>query len=199
MSADRYANRTVLETVAAACLCYDINPDFIKVDVGTKHVRSIFEQDAELPLARAAELIEAIQQNITLRIIKGQMVTEFTSSLIAALENPTAPPTTRIIHWAPKVYDGIQKDYSLIEAASTSQYVGTPSSRLDLDVTVVRQYYSTEYNVYSIQAISNGNLIKFNYKKKLDEGAAYKINGKVKQHIENPNGGRVTVLNYVKI
>lgn len=198
MDAQSPFNHTVLEVVAAASLCYDANPDFTQFDNDVLTVRKVFEKGLELPIARAAEMIETINQHYTLSILQGREPTAFHTSLVNVLQDPTALTKTRLPQFAPKVYATARADYAIAEAAQTSEYLGEIDDRIELEVTVVRHHFIAEFNTYSHIAISNGNLIKFNFKKSPNE-STFKISGKIRHHDTYRHGGKLTVLNYVKM
>lgn len=168
-------------------------------------VSDIFAEDIALPIDQAYELINNIVQNHTIRILRGDRISDFDKGLVAAIQNPDAISTHswKLISYAPKVWRQSQIANTIIESASTSNYIGEVGGKVELTVQVLRCKYVTGpgYSFYSVIAIDTaGNLITFAHKCNIAQ-IEINIKGKVKEHKIDPYcyNGQVTQLNYVKI
>ena len=168
-------------------------------------VSDIFAEDIPLPVEQAYELINNIVQNHTIRILRGDKISDFDKALVSVIQDPEAVSTYswKLIAYAPKVWRYTQSTNTMIEAAGTSSYVGEVGKKVELTVRVLRCKYvnGPGYSFYSIIAIdSEGNLITFAHKRGLAM-VEFNIKAKVKEHKIDPYcyNGQVTQLNYVKI
>lgn len=74
-------------------------------------------------------------------------------------------------------------------------YVGNIGDKVQLQVEVLRTFYSSQWNTHYITAITDGDqALFFSFKEKLDAGTIITLEGKVKMHRDNQ-----TQLNHVKI
>ena len=78
------------------------------------------------------------------------------------------------------------------EIFASEQLAGKEGDKLQLDVEVIKSWFSKEYNRYKIQGRVGDSFVDFWYKEDLK--GSVKIEGKIKQQ----RGNKTTQLNYVK-
>lgn len=124
-------------------------------------------------------------------IVAKQEVTKFDVACMAAL-----PKTYRKDIVRETVRDRQDK------LASTSQHIGSESTKHELDVEIIDSVFSRNYNIWVVTATDGANTIKFSTAHDqtiFPVGEKIRIKGSVKRHdINNRNGAKETWLTRVK-
>lgn len=175
-------------------------------------IKDILDSGILLPLDKAEEIINYLTNNITLSILLGRHITDFTMKLVNELKDPTRlVPSFKmgILVWARSTYDANQKSDRAREDSYSSDYVGEVGEKLTLSLrissSIIVQTPDSRYGSFIIPTVAydeNGNMFSFNSKNKLDvtEQYSYHITAKVKKHEINKyaNNAKSTVLFYIK-
>ena len=192
------AKYTVLQAVAAAIQLSEQKP---KVNPG---VWAVLESDDELPVSQAQTVIAEIQQNITLKILRGQQISDFTQKILELIVDPAKKINRdwNVIAYVPQVHQDLVKQAQVIQATAGSEFQGRIGASLELTARVLSCRYVASYGFYTALLIDDaGNVYNFSPKNSQDEGKVLKIRGKVKAHKPDTynNNTPTTYLNYVKI
>ena len=192
------AKYTVLQAVAAAIQLSEQKPE---VNPG---VWAVLESGDELPVAQAQTMIAEIQQNITLKILRGQRISDFTQKILELITDPTKKINRdwNVIAYVPQVHRDLIKQAQVIQATASSEFQGRIGVTLELTARVLSCRYVASYGFYTALLIDDaGNVYNFSPKNSQDEGKVLKIRGKVKAHKPDTynNNTPTTYLNYVKI
>jgi hypothetical protein len=192
------AKYTVLQAVAAAIQLSEQKP---KVNPG---VWAVLESDDELPVSQAQTVIAEIQQNITLKILRGQQISDFTQKILELIVDPAKKINRdwNVIAYVPQVHQDLVKQARVIQETAGSEFQGRIGATLELTARVLSCRYVASYGFYTTLLIDDaGNVYNFSPKNSQDEGKVLKIRGKVKAHKPDTynNNTPTTYLNYVKI
>lgn len=192
------AKYTVLQAVAAAIQLSEQKPE---VNPG---VWAVLESGEELPVSQAQTVIAEIQQNITLKILRGQRISDFTQKILELIADPAKKINRdwNVIAYVPRVHQDLIKQAQVIQATAGSEFQGRIGATLELTARVLSCRYVASYGFYTALLIDDaGNVYNFSPKNSQDEGKLLKIRGKVKAHKPDAynNNTPTTYLNYVKI
>ena len=192
------AKYTVLQAVAAAIQLSEQKPE---VNPG---VWAVLESGEELPVSQAQTVIAEIQQNITLKILRGQRISDFTQKILELIADPVKKINRdwNVIAYVPRVHQDLIKQARVIQATAGSEFQGRIGASLELTARVLSCRYVASYGFYTALLIDDaGNVYNFSPKNSQDEGKVLKIRGKVKAHKPDTynNNTPTTYLNYVKI
>jgi hypothetical protein len=142
--------------------------------------------------------LDYVRKNLVIKGLKGNMsefdqalshVVEMEQFLTGADRYEIALVTSQIRAWR----EGTRMEAVLADVDRTP--VAAVGERVQLDVTVVKAVYSTNYNVYFITAKTDSNqMVFFSYREKLPVGDRREIKGAVKAHRAD-----ATQLNRVRI
>jgi len=159
------------------------------------------EQDYE----QADEAMSGVQNDLTLRILKGQQVSDFARSLVKLVQQETA--TERdcgLMAFLPKTFAGqVERENKQIQVAGmagTSVYLGRVGEKITVDFVLVDKRFLQQYNCWSVFGHDGaGNCVGFltQHEHLAKDG---RIQGKIKRIYEDSyrGGACVTGLNYVK-
>lgn len=192
------AKYTVAQVVAAAIYLEEQKPE------DTPDVVSLLDSGAQVPLARAEQMIEEVQQNLTMKILRGQYLTQFVAKIAAVTKDPSAKINRdfNLLRYLPSVAQGLQRENEILQVTSDSQYQGEWGKPITRTVKVLKCKYVAAYNFFTALLIdSDNNVYSFSPKAELEEGKTITIKGKVKAHKQDKynNNCATTYLNYVKI
>jgi hypothetical protein len=192
------AKYTVLQAVAAAIHLSEQKPE---VNPG---VWAVLESGDELPVSQAQTVIAEIQQNITLKILRGQRITDFTQKILELIDDPAKKINRdwNVIAYVPSVHQDLIKQARVIQETAGSEFQGRIGNTLELTARVLSCRYVASYGFYTALLVDDsGNVYNFSPKNSQDEGKVLKIRGKVKAHKPDTynNNTPTTYLNYVKI
>ena len=151
---------------------------------------------ADMETGRAA--LDYVRKSLVIKGLKGNM-SEFDQALSRVVEMEQfltgvdryeiALVTSQIRAWR----EGTRMEAVLEDVDRTP--VAAVGERVQLDVTVVKAVYSTNYNVYFITAKTDNNqMVFFSYRERLPVGDRREIKGSVKAHRAD-----ATQLNRVRI
>lgn len=155
--------------------------------------------------ANADEALNALHGDITLKLLTGKLVSEFTQNLnnLFTKEKLTASDTG-LAAWLPEMYARIQKDQStkeqMFELSASSEFLGAIDKKITVDFTMISSRFLRDYNCYSVFGHdSNGNCVMF-FTRHTALAKSGKVTGKVKKHSIDAyhNNAKVTTINYVK-
>ena len=178
----------------------------------TLAITTILESGITLPLEKAEEMMHYVTNNVTLSILLGRNVTEFTLKLSEAIKDPTRLVPSfgfGFLFWVKRAYDNAVRQDKDRDDSYGSEYIGEVGEKLTLDLRIsssrIVQTPDSRYNSFIIPTVAydeNGNMFCFNAKNKLDvtEHYSYHITAKVKKHEINKyaNNAKSTVLFYIK-
>jgi len=192
---------TVKEIVAAAIIQDEQHPTKDGVPLTT---RDILESTPVLPVARAEQMIEEVQQNFTLSMLRGREFSNFNRKLAEIISEPEAKTNSNfgILAYVPSVHRDLVKTNTITEQTCDSRYQGRTGETLNFTARVLNCRYIASYGFYTALLLDDtGNVYSFSPKASLDEGATVTIRGKVKAHKQDKynNNVETTYLNYVKI
>jgi len=152
--------------------------------------------DSDTETGRRA--LDYVRKSLVIKGLKGNMsefdqalshVVEMEQFLTAADRYEIALVTSQIRAWR----EGTRMDAVLADVDRTP--VAAVGERVQLDVTVVKAVYSTNYNVYFITAKTDSNqMVLFSYRERRPVGERLRIRGAVKAHRAD-----ATQLNRVRI
>lgn len=193
------AKYTVLQAVAAAIYLEEHKQDEHRTVLGL-----LDEQLNTLPIAQAEQLIEEVQQNLTMKILRGQYLTEFVRKIAEVTKDPNAKINRdfNLLQYLPSVAQGLRKENQLVQATADSAYQGEWGKPITRTVKVLKCKYVPAYNFFTALLIdADGNVYSFSPKSQIEEGVTITIKGKVKAHKQDKynNNCNTTYLNYVKI
>lgn len=192
------AKYTVAQAVAAAIYLEEHKQDEHRTVLG------LLDDGVQVPVARAEQLIEEVQQNLTMKILRGQYLTEFVRKIAEVTKDPSAKITREfnLLQYLPSVAQGLNKENQLVQATADSQYQGEWRKPITRTVKVLKCKYVPAYNFFTALLIdADGNVYSFSPKAELEEGKTITIKGKVKAHKQDKynNNCATTYLNYVKV
>lgn len=178
----------------------------------TLAITTILDSGITLPLEKAEEMMHYVTNNVTLSILLGRNVTEFTLKLSEAIKDPTRlVPSFKFsfLFWVKRAYDNAVRQDRAREDGYSSDYVGEVGEKLTLSLRIsssrIVQTPDNRYRSFIIPTVAfdeNGNMFSFNSKNQLDvtEQYSYHIIAKVKKHEINKyaNNAKSTVLFYIK-
>ena len=199
---------------AAACAAHRVNEGYIKQDVVTIHedgsytvdkvankvlIRSFLNGDFDITDSdrEMAEKVLTFCRGVSFKIITGKALTDFELAMlrIADLEVIESSYDIAVISSLPASYERSivrhEQTVRLRESSGClSDEVGT---KVELDIEVVRCNFSNTWETYFVTAITEGGVVFFSYKKKVELGSKLRVKGKVKAHKEDR-----TQLSHVK-
>lgn len=192
------AKYTVIQAVAAAIYLEEHKQDEHRT------VQGVLDDGVQVPIARAEKLIEEVQQNLTMKILRGQYLTEFVRKIAEVTKDPSAKITRdfNLLQYLPSVAQGLNKENQLVQATADSQYQGEWGKPITRTVKVLKCKYVHAYNFFTALLIdADGNVYSFSPKAEIEEGKTITIKGKVKAHKQDKynNNCATTYLNYVKV
>lgn len=192
------AKYTVTQAVAAAIYIEEHKQDEHRTVLG------VLDSGVQIPLAQAEKLIEEVQQNLTMKILRGQYLTEFVRKIAEVTKDPNAKISRdfNLLQYLPSVAQGLNKENQLVQASADSQYQGEWGKPITRTVKVLRCKYVAAYNFFTALLIDEqGNVYSYSPKAELEEGKTITIKGKVKAHKQDKynNNCATTYLNYVKV
>ncbi len=156
-------------------------------------------------LDEAAEIINYLQSQVTMSVLSGKKVSDFTRDLVTAFENDTVPQfKLGLLLYAPntwhtgKARDAITEETT--ECLYTSQPLGYVGDKVTVNFTMLEKRYIQSLDCFAVYGKDDkGDLISFLTKhEKLAASGTY--TGKVKSagNDQYHNNAMVTSLNYVK-
>lgn len=192
------AKYTVAQVVAAAIYLEEMQSEV------RSSVIEVLDSNIPLPEARAERMIEEVQQSLTMKILRGGNLSEFTRKLTELLRDPNKKIARdfNLLGYTPNVHKGLVKENQLVQTTSGSTYQGEWGKPITKTVKVLRCKYVPAYNFYTALLIDlEGNVYSYSPKADLEEGKTITIKGKVKAHKQDKynNNCATTYLNYVKV
>lgn len=162
------------------------------------------EQLPILPIAQAEQLIEEVQQNLAMKILRGQYLTDFVRKIAKVIKDPNAKINRdfNLLWYLPIVAQRLAEENQLAQATSNSAYQGELGKPITITVEVLECKYIPAYNFFTALLIdADGNVYSFIPKAEVEKGKTITIKGKVKAHKQDKynNNCKTTYLNYVKI
>lgn len=192
------AKYTVTQAVAAAIYLEEHQQDEHRT------VQGVLDDGVQVSVAQAEQMIEEVQQNLTMKILRGQHLTEFVRKVADVIKDPSAKIARdfNLLQYLPSVAQGLRKENEILQMTADSQYQGEWGKPITRTVKVLKCKYVAAYNFFTALLIDgDNNVYSFSPKAELEEGKTIKIKGKVKAHKQDKynNNCATTYLNYVKI
>jgi hypothetical protein len=209
MSRGNYS-KTVYPTekvFAAACAAQRINGEYVKEDkntydvdgyiIGTEKVANrrlvlqylldewkITDADREQGV-----LVREYCNALTFKMLQEKTLTDFEKVMLRLAQKESIVPgyETAVIGSLPASYERAV-DRKTVESRirNTAGYVGAVDEVVEVTAEVVKCYYTTNYNVFFVTAITTDNkAVMFSFRDKIESGTAVNIRGRVKAHREN--------------
>jgi hypothetical protein len=157
----------------------------------------------DLDIEKAREICNYLKQKIVLADLTDTYISDFMRQVTKIISRPEIPVAKLgQLVWAPKIYDNSVRHDSVKENiyqfTFTSRYLGKEKDKVELCfVPIDVQYYSV-YNTYKhIGHDTNGNLISFFSKDRID--ITSNIKARIKNCEHNQNNTKITQLNFVKV
>lgn len=164
-------------------------------------ILSVTEQDR----ADAETAIQALQQDMTMSMLKGRKVSDFVSNFISAIgQDEASERDCGLFAFLPNMYGQLkarqQKEETVVGLAYSSKAIGNVGDRVTVNLTVISARYLSSYNCWSVFGHDqNGNCVSF-LTGKQDCSVSGTYAGKIKRVGNDTyhNGAMVTQLNFVK-
>jgi len=201
---------------AAACAAQRINGEYVKEDknvydddgyivstektANKKLVRQILENDRMITAADRDQglLVRSYCNSLTFKVLQDKRLSDFEQIMLRLAEKEKIETgyDIAVISSLPASYERavIRK---LVDARvrEASGFIGKVGDRVDLNVEVVKCYFSQNYCVFFITAITDDNKsVFFSYRDKIDVGTKLNVKGGVKAHRDD-----ATQLSRVKL
>ena len=191
---------TVKQIVAAAILQSE---QTVPTDSMAMTTRDILYSMPALPVDRAEHMIEQVQKNFTVSMLRGGNISQFNSRLAELLSDPDAKTdSVGILAYVPSVHRDLEKSNDIVMQTCNSCYQARVGDTLELTARVLSCWYVASYGFYTALLLDeSGNVYNFSPKTSINEGTVVKLRGKVKAHKQDYYNHNVetTYLNYVKI
>jgi len=191
---------TVTQIVAAAILRAESSNDST---AEPRDIGSLISQGAELPLDRAQEMILAIKQNFTMKILCGQTPRGFLLSLSQELEDPDKKSSKiGLLNYVPQVYNTQVQTQAAADLSFSSKFQGRVGEKIAFRARVIRCKYIASHGFFTALVLDpQGNVYHYSPKAQLDLNQEFQIQGRIKAHKLDSfnNNAETTYLNYVKI
>jgi hypothetical protein len=151
--------------------------------------------------AAGQQLREQLSQDLTLRTLKGK-ITGFDGSIqqCLAVQDRMYTVSHRFeLAVIPSLPRSMRETVRRADVDSLLRGCGpisaVPGTKVDLDVRVVKSFYSQNFNTYYITAVTESNgAVMFSYRERFDFNTHLTIRGNVREH-----GTEMTRLNRVKV
>ena len=192
------------EVFAAACAAQRINGEYLKDDkniydadgyvtkvekIANKKLTSQFLRgDFEIGDEDREQGQEVRQycHSLTFKILQGKTLSDFEQTMLKIADKETVDSfyDIAVVSSLPASYE---RSKSRSEAdrrvRDTNGFVGSIGDRVDLKVDVVKCFYSRNWNVYFVTAITEDNKsVMFSYRDQIEIGKSLNIKGTVKAY-----------------
>jgi len=185
--------------------------DLVFFNLGIKAAWMNQAVTAETPISdedreNAANAVEKFKMFATMNALKGRTMSDFDRKVIAeAEEEESTPGKVGILVYAAALFfkiDAMDAINEMIAALKlTSESLGTPKTKLALDITVFKSRYMDRFDKNIVNAHdADGNIVSFWSDLDFKVGQEYKITAKVKSSGEDQylNNALVTQVNWVR-
>jgi len=205
------------EVFAAACAAQRINGEYLKDDkilydtdghvekvekIANKKLTSQFlrgDFDINDEDRALGQEVRQYCNSLTFKILQGKTLSDFEQVMLSVADKETVDSFYEIA-----VVSSLPASYERYKARAetdrrvrdTNGFVGDMGDRVDLKVNVVKCFYSRNWNVYFITAITENNKsVFFSSRNQIDIGKSLNVRGTVKSHCDGSSQlSRVKVL-----
>lgn len=205
------------EVFAAACAAQRINGEYLKDDkilydtdgyvekvekIANKKLTSQFlrgDFDINDEDRALGQEVRQYCNSLTFKILQGKTLSDFEQVMLSVADKETVDSFYEIA-----VVSSLPASYERYKARAetdrrvrdTNGFVGDMGDRVDLKVNVVKCFYSRNWNVYFITAITENNKsVFFSSRNQIDIGKSLNVRGTVKSHRDGSSQlSRVKVL-----
>lgn len=177
------------------------NKTLMRDSVTGNKILLVTEQDR----VDAEAAVLALQQDMTMAMLKGRKVSDFVSNLVSAIgQDEASERDCGLFAFLPNMYEQLkarqQKEETVVGLAYSSKAIGNVGDRVIVNLTVISARYLSSYNCWSVFGHDqNGNCLSF-LTGKQDCSVSDTYTGKIKRVGNDAyhNGAMVTQLNFVK-
>lgn len=155
--------------------------------------------------ADAAEAIEVLTQDRTMRILKNLSLPEFQNTLTnLVVQTECTFSDAGLMAFLPTMMQQIRsrqtRDEELTVLSQTSEYLGNVGDKVTVGLTVISSRWSQQFNCWSVTAKdATGNLVSyFTSKEDCTKSGTFTAKIKRTEPSSYHNGAKVTSLNFVK-
>lgn len=155
--------------------------------------------------ADAAEAIEVLTQDRTMRILKNQTVGDFQNTLTNLIIGADCTMSDAgLMAFLPSMAGSIrtkqQREEEIAGLSQISEYLGKVGDKVQFNMTVMTSRWSDQFNCWSVNAKDDkGNLISFFTSKQVcTQNGVYTAKIKRVEPSRYHNGAKVTTVNFVK-
>lgn len=140
-------------------------------------------------------------QSLTFKILKGKALTEFENSVLAICNRDEVGSNLELAVTAslPSVFERSAKRDTVENRVkfAAGGFIGSVGDKVTLNVEILRTFFSQQWNVFFVTALTDDDqALFFSFKNKPEDGAKLRIKGTVKAHRAADNQ---TQLNRVAI
>lgn len=196
------------QVFAAACAAQRINGQYVKAVVtgsGQKTNRQLAEELLQDPTQitvddriQGAEMRQYFK-GLTFKIIEGKQLSDFARNAMEIATNDTVTSTFQlaIVISLPQTYEKATKRDTVDRRINFARggFVGNPADKVTLNIEIVKQLWSNNYNTWYLTGITEEDqVVFFAHKTQYDIGTHLTIEGVVKSQRETS-----TQLSRVKV
>jgi hypothetical protein len=202
---------------AAACAAQRINGEYIKEDknlydvdgyiIGTEKVsnkklaRRLLDDEQQITAddRDQALRVRSYCNSLTFKVLQGQRLSVFEQVMLRIAEKEVIEPgyDLAVISSLPSSYERsiVRRDQDR-RVRETDGFIGKVGDRVELAVEVVKCYYTRNYNVFFVTAITDDNKsVFFSCREQIELGSRLCVKGTVKAHRDRGS----TQLSRVKV
>jgi hypothetical protein len=136
-----------------------------------------------------AKLVRAYYQSLTFRLLSGKYLPDLDNKAMSlAQDDVISKRDLGLIAYLPRGYESAQRRRAVDERLSDASgpVLAKLGQRVTVQTEIVRCYYSENYGVYFITALTDGNsVVSCSSRNKIEPGTRATITGTVKGYREN--------------
>jgi len=155
--------------------------------------------------ADAAQAIELLTQDLVMRILKNQTVSDFQNTMSNLIKGAECTmKDAGLMAFLPSLAGQIrarqQRDEEIAGLSQISEYLGKNGEKIKFSLTVMTSRWSDQFNCWSVNGKDDrGNLISFfTSKQDCTQNGVYTAKIKRTEQSRYHNGAKVTTVNFVK-